>query len=357
MRLAFLGDIQWNEKLPQIDPKILNRLKQCDYVFADLEGPIESSKNPIIKSGPSLNSSKEIVDFLTDLGVTHACCANNHIMDYGPKGLIDTINLLAGAGIECIGVFNEEKQSSYVILENRTEKIAVLNVCEDEFSTIDSTSGAYSILKVESLLDEVSRAGTLDRIIVVVHSGIENIPIPPEYLLDLNRWLITKNIDLVVGHHNHIYSVSEQIGTSFIHYGTGNFLIPMPEYYKLDPLCWKQGAILFFDSSDDIVIEESFFEYHNDMITEIDRKDMKALEMQIPIQDIKQYWEQYFDRNYKTLLFEFEPYNLDFLRGLYNRGLLPSFISRKRKALLLNLLRSQSNRYLRINALKKCVGY
>ena len=357
MKLAFIGDIQWNAEFPTIDRNILSKLKECDYVFADLEGPIEGGGTPITKSGPSLYSSLQIVEFLTQLSVTHACCANNHIMDLGPNGLSNTVQILGNSGIECLGIFNPHKIAPYVILEKNGRKVVVLNVCEDEFSTILKDSRAYSISELGLLLEEINQLDDIDKTVLVIHSGIENIPLPPEYLVNLNRFLIEKNVDVIVGHHNHIYSISEHLNSSFIHYGLGNFLIPMPDNYKMSSLYWKQGAILIVDFEELMTIDEIFIEHRDSYLAQISKEEMKAVDVHVPIKDLNAYWKNYFDRDYKTFLYEFEPYTFDILRGFYIRGFLPSLISKKRKTLLLNILRSQSNRFLRINALGKCVGY
>ena len=64
------------------------------------------------------------------------CLANNHIMDYGDKGLTDTINTLKNNGINYTGAGeNLEQATTPVYLNIKGRRIAILNFMDNSSFT------------------------------------------------------------------------------------------------------------------------------------------------------------------------------------------------------------------------------
>lgn len=71
-----------------------NILKESDYRIFNLEAPITMLQNPIKKCGPSLKIDPLCFNGIKKLNPTLLNLANNHILDQGSGGLIETINIL-----------------------------------------------------------------------------------------------------------------------------------------------------------------------------------------------------------------------------------------------------------------------
>ena len=66
---------------------------------------------------------------LSEMGVDIVTMANNHILDFGPEGITDSLAALDGAGIPHVGVGeNLEQAKELKILEVKGKKIGFLGV-------------------------------------------------------------------------------------------------------------------------------------------------------------------------------------------------------------------------------------
>lgn len=101
MKIALLGDIALygkyskdNENVFEYFGDISLKLKEYDYVVANLETPfttnnkVKGFKSAFIKSNP------ENIELLKFLNINAVNLANNHIFDYGEMGFETTKSLL-----------------------------------------------------------------------------------------------------------------------------------------------------------------------------------------------------------------------------------------------------------------------
>ncbi len=100
----------------------LNELFQkADVSSVNLECPLTTSDTPIAKCGPNLRALPETIKGIKALRPTVIGLANNHISDYGEKGLSDTLSLLSDNDIPYVGVGNslEEATKSIMLVRKR----------------------------------------------------------------------------------------------------------------------------------------------------------------------------------------------------------------------------------------------
>src|SRR5262249_49333289 len=74
----------------------------ADLVVVNLECPFTERGAPIPKNF-NFRARPSTVQVLLDAGVKVVSLANNHLMDYGPEGVVDTVATLDGAGIAHFG--------------------------------------------------------------------------------------------------------------------------------------------------------------------------------------------------------------------------------------------------------------
>src|SRR5690554_7603929 len=81
--------------LPVLDNK--------DILVSNLEAPITRAETPIKKSGPNLKLDPSCLNLLKIMQLDVACLANNHIGDYGPQPVMETVEFLGRNGINTVG--------------------------------------------------------------------------------------------------------------------------------------------------------------------------------------------------------------------------------------------------------------
>ena len=77
--------------------------EDCDLSITNLECPLTLSNIPIAKTGPNLKAHPDCINGIKFGGFNVVTLANNHIMDYGEQGLIDTINACTKNNINFVG--------------------------------------------------------------------------------------------------------------------------------------------------------------------------------------------------------------------------------------------------------------
>jgi poly-gamma-glutamate synthesis protein (capsule biosynthesis protein) len=72
---------------------------EADRVIINLECALTNHDGAIKKFGPNIKCAPECVNGLKALGVTDVMLSNNHVFDFGKKGLVDTLEALDKAGL------------------------------------------------------------------------------------------------------------------------------------------------------------------------------------------------------------------------------------------------------------------
>lgn len=102
--------------------------RDADFVFANLETSLTTSNDRADKA-VWLKADPTLAEDLNTLGVNLVTIANNHTMDFGEAGLIDTLKALKSSGIRSVGAGeNLEEALRPIVLENRDTRIALLGL-------------------------------------------------------------------------------------------------------------------------------------------------------------------------------------------------------------------------------------
>lgn len=98
MNLFESGDV---EKL--FTREVVDIFGRSSLNIVNLEGPLTDFDAGIEKIGPCIKGTSKSIKAIKALGIHCASMANNHIMDYGQDGLINTIDLLKAEGMLSVG--------------------------------------------------------------------------------------------------------------------------------------------------------------------------------------------------------------------------------------------------------------
>ena len=216
-----------------------------DRVVVNLECALTESEGAIRKFGPNLKGPVETAGTLMTAGVTDCCIANNHILDFGVKGLRDTQQLLADYGLGCFGCGeNAEDAIKPYFIEQDGVRVAILAFNEHEYTyALEDQPGAAPFEPFEALLAVAEARKQADRVIVLYHGGKEYCEYPSPRLRSACRAMAKMGADVVLCQHSHIIGCMEMVGESYIVYGQGNF-----HFVKyLDKPFWNKGLMAQLD--------------------------------------------------------------------------------------------------------------
>lgn len=339
--------------------EIFSILANADLIVTNLECPITDMSAQPVRTGPCLRAEANSIKALDYAGIKLVTLANNHIMDYGVEGLYSTLRTCKKNGINYVGVgadLTEARKPFYCNIKGKS--FAFISICENEFSTtFGNTPGANPMEPLTNCSDIRKAKSNTEIVIVIVHGGNEHYPLPSPRRQILFRSYIDCGADLVVGHHSHCYSGYEIYKSKPIFYGLGNFVFDWPGK-RNQP--WNKGyAVRFTFTDNEIDLEllpyiqndkEPALRYlSSDEKTEFDRT-LENLNSIIQDSELvkREYYEWCITRS-KAYMSYFEPYSNSYLVKLYRRGYLPSFLSKKRRETILNLIRCESHREALMN--------
>ena len=174
-------------------------------------------------AGELANSSIDLVNL-----------ANNHALDYGQEGFIDTMNLLDTAGIQYVGGGRKiDKAISAKIIEVKNKKIGFLAfnavVPSRTWLATDKRAGQVSMYPYEvdkrlAYIKEIK--SQVDYLILSIHwQGLSNHKNEKDYINAAHK-LIDAGVDVVVGTHPHLMQATEYYKDGIIFYSLGNFIFP-----------------------------------------------------------------------------------------------------------------------------------
>lgn len=202
----------------------------ADYRIANLECPITSAAKGIPKSGPLIKSNPSIRNGLGKLKFNAVSLANNHIMDYGIEGFEQTCNLLEQEGIYYFGVRKENIEHKSFIAEKENIKVGIISYSIAEFCLAEdfNGNGAEGIELIKILNDLEALREKSDHIIILLHMGLNMLPLPSPKQAELCRYLAKqKKVKAILCQHSHITGSFEWVNGCFISYGQGSFVFDM----------------------------------------------------------------------------------------------------------------------------------
>lgn len=243
MKTLFLGDVcpikasidQFRSKdLGVIFGDVLPIFENRDFICVNLECALTERGEKIKKFGPALAAPTETAEVLKSVGVNLCGLSNNHVFDLGIQGIEDTLSALKNAKIDYTGFGeNYEDSRKNYFFEKNGEKIAVVAVCEHEFSyALDGRMGSRPYDEYDTMEDIEAAKKCADRVIVMYHGGKEFSQYPSPRLHKLCRAMVKHGADLVLCQHSHCIGCYEKYMDSHILYGQGNFHILDPDPHE-----------------------------------------------------------------------------------------------------------------------------
>ena len=203
--------------------------RSAQVVVGNLECPATKIKAPVFKRY-IFTGEPEWLTALQKHGITHLNLANNHSIDQGREGLIDTKKNITTAGMTPIGAGeNMEEASEPVLLASEPRNIWLvpsLRLALENYVYL-TDKPCVSQEPMDSLLSRVYHLRQTDStavIIVSLHWGEEHTLQPvARQRLDAHQ-LILAGADAIICHHTHTLQTIETFRGKMIYYSIGNFI-------------------------------------------------------------------------------------------------------------------------------------
>ncbi|QAY66094.1 CapA family protein [Paenibacillus protaetiae] len=212
-------------------------LGQGDWVLANLETPV-AGKQYGYNGYPNFNAPDELLEALQHSGFNVLTFANNHMLDQGEQGLLNTVEQIKHYGFATKGAAaSQEESDQAVIVEQNGIKMGLLaytyGTNGHQITSGRSYLASYiNEAKMKQDIQTIRKAGA-DFVVVALHFGVEYETEPNEEQKRLARSLIAEGADIVAGSHSHVLQPYEVVQTAtedgkpregLILYSMGNFL-------------------------------------------------------------------------------------------------------------------------------------
>ncbi len=202
-------------------------IKNYDLAFYNQESII-GGNHLGFSSYPCFNTPHQFADLMVDMGFNMVSLANNHSLDKGEAGIINSTNywqtkdvLTAGTYLSYDDKYKDKikvkNNISYALLSYTTTTNG-LKVPAGKDYLLDTFDYNKAKADIERIRDKV------DLLIVSMHWGYEYINTPANEQKEIANFLSSLGVDIVIGHHPHVIQPIEYIEGTLVIYSLGNFI-------------------------------------------------------------------------------------------------------------------------------------
>lgn len=370
--ISFGGDFcPWNLTSPewiQSNKKaIWGDVVECfdgsDYNVINLEAPLTNYSIPIFKTGPNIKIIPESVTLLQNAKINLVTLANNHILDYGLDGLLETTRVLNKGKIEFVGAgqtYSDAIKIKYCNIKGK--KIGFINVAENEWTTAcEERGGANPLDFIENTYQIKTAKEVSDIVIVIIHGGHELFSYPSPRMIRLYRYFADIGASAVIGHHTHFPGGYEVYNNVPIFYSLGNLYFPPIDSLQKTKN-WLEGYIVQLQISENNDIKFELFPYKNEdycirKLQGIEKKifltNLLSINKVIDNHNLlKEAWNEYLESRTDTvtrLSIPWAPVRKVARKLRFEKKI----INKKHLSYMLNILRCESHRDVVLGLLKR----
>ena len=239
LTIAFTGDILLDRGVRQqieshgieslFDKRADSMFRCSDIVVGNLECPATTLHTPMMKQFV-FRAEPEWLEALRSHGFTHLNMANNHTVDQGRRGMVDTWHNVEQYGMTPVGVGNTMAEAAQpVLLAEYPRKVWLLASLQmplehfpylPEAPSVNQESIDSMLVRIRALSMEDSSAV----ILVSLHWGQEHTLVPTPMQRRIAHRLIDAGADALICHHTHTLQTIEQYRGKYIYYSLGNFI-------------------------------------------------------------------------------------------------------------------------------------
>lgn len=264
--IYFAGDLFIGNKNIIIESSLLQKLdRKENIIIFNLESVIldKSLNNWRSDKSAILYTEKESFKNFKQLfksATLYFNLGNNHLHDFGTKGIENTLDFLREVQANYFGFFKQKEDYSSLdlFIQNKKIKIVSLTTKQFEVMSVTSKSEDYYTREINSLNDHEikSHKANCDHLIYLPHWGKEYVPYPTlQNLMLASEWR-ELGVCYIIGSHPHII----QGCINNIYFSLGNFFF---SNFKKKNQIWHIWKPINRKS---IIIGIDFFNERNEVI-------------------------------------------------------------------------------------------
>ena len=209
-----------------------------DFKLINLETGITTHHDPWPGKGIHYRMHPKNIDLLTTAGIDFCSLANNHIMDWGKEGLLETLEKLKAADILQAGAGkNRDEAQNPAVLQSPKGRVIIMAFGstssgipgrwaagkEQPGVNMLPNAGKSSFSKIKRQIAAIRQPG--DIVIFSVHWGDNwGYQVPDDQRKFAHLLIDRAGVDLIYGHSSHPPRGIEVYRNKLILYGTGDFL-------------------------------------------------------------------------------------------------------------------------------------
>ena len=229
IRASYLGDgkYDFNDSFKHVKKNI----SDADIAVGNFETAV-SGGDKKFSGFPQFNSPKESLLALENTGFDVISTANNHCLDQGKNGIINTLKTADEYGLKTTGTY-AEPQTEYLTQERNGVKLGFLSYAYglnglNSLLSEKELSYMINLIDEEKIKNDIEKLkADVDVVVVSIHWGEEYQRTPNNAQIDLGHKMVDWGANIVLGSHPHVMQKSEIIKKdgkdNFIVYSMGNF--------------------------------------------------------------------------------------------------------------------------------------
>lgn len=260
-RFAFVGDIILSDRIIGsynkggvdgiLDKNYKKIFDECEVVAGNLECTITNREDAIPDKQFHFKVPASYSNCFKELGFTLLSLANNHILDYGQEGLMDTIKELDKLDIGRVGAGRDITEASAPkILEIGGRTYAIFSTSlvfpNSKWKAKNDNIGINTGHDIDRICRNINGyKGLVDKIFVIIHWGKELEESSNDYQRKIAYYLVNAGADMIIGSHSHT--------------------IQEIEYYKNVPIIYSLGNFIYGRTLRDTMVIEAEVDYSKDV--------------------------------------------------------------------------------------------
>ena len=211
-------------------------LRAADAAWVNLESPLTATSDPYPGKDVHFQGDPRLAAGLADAGIDVVNMANNHAVDQGQAGLLESIRRVNAAGVKVVGVGKDAAAARRpaIVRTSSGATIGFLGWTDIIWPGYEAGSGP-GVATARTDMSQVTGAirrlkARVDYVVVCFHWGIEYTDMPIAAQVSEAHAAIDAGADLVIGHHPHVLQGVQLYKGHFIIYSLGDLVF---DHYSL----------------------------------------------------------------------------------------------------------------------------
>lgn len=239
LTVAAVGDMHFDRQVKDLIEReggleplrlVADHLARADVAVGNLESPLSNRGSKWPDKDYFFRGDPRAIEGLSAADFTFLALANNHILDYGPEALADTLDLLDSAGIGYAGAGMDRSAAWRPAVatygDTTVAFLSFSHIIPAGFIATDSRPG---LAPGRTDMDAVTRAiraaaDEYDYVLVSFHWGVEYVDEANADQVRDGRAAIDAGADMVLSHHPHVIQGIEFYNDGLIAYSLGDFV-------------------------------------------------------------------------------------------------------------------------------------